>query len=144
MRSCPCLRSARSRHPRHRRPSATCPLRRLCRRARAIGRFVYLWSLQRLRGAAGQLAVAERFYWPLPEGVSVEEATKRRKQLLHTVGNLTLVTEKLNPAMSNGSWPRKKAALGEHSSLAMNRKLIAMSEWDEEAIEVEEIHDEKK
>jgi hypothetical protein len=43
-------------------------VRRLCRRARAIGRFVSLWSVQRLRGAAGQLAVAERFYWPLPEG----------------------------------------------------------------------------
>lgn len=43
-------------------------VRRLCRRGRAIGRFVYLWSVQRLRGAAGQLAVAERFYWPLPEG----------------------------------------------------------------------------
>jgi hypothetical protein len=43
-------------------------VRRLCRRARAISRFVSLWSLQRLRGAAGQLAVAERFYWPLPEG----------------------------------------------------------------------------
>jgi hypothetical protein len=43
-------------------------VRRLCRRGRAIGRFVHLWSVQRLRGAAGQLAVAERFYWPLPEG----------------------------------------------------------------------------
>jgi len=43
-------------------------VRRLCRRGRAISRFVNLWCLQRLRGAAGQLAVAERFLWPLPEG----------------------------------------------------------------------------
>jgi hypothetical protein len=50
------------------RADAEREVRRLCRRARAIGRFVNLWSLQRLRGAAGQLAVAERFYWPLPEG----------------------------------------------------------------------------
>jgi hypothetical protein len=42
-------------------------VRRLCRRGRAIGRFVNLWCLQRLRGAAGQLAVAERFCWPLPD-----------------------------------------------------------------------------
>jgi hypothetical protein len=42
-------------------------VRRLCRRGRAISRFVQLWCLQRLRGAAGQLAVAERFYWPLPD-----------------------------------------------------------------------------
>ncbi len=74
-------------------------------------------------------------HWPLPVGVPVEEATKRRESLLHTIGNLTLVTDKLNPAMSNGAWPNKKAALGEHSSLAMNRKLIALEEWSEAAVE---------
>lgn len=39
---------------------------RLCRRGRAIGRFVGLWTQPRGRGAAGQLAVAEGFTWPLP------------------------------------------------------------------------------
>lgn len=39
----------------------------LCRRARAVGRFVVLWCQERARGAAGQLAAAERFNWPLPE-----------------------------------------------------------------------------
>jgi hypothetical protein len=39
---------------------------KLCRRGRAIGRFVGLWSQRRTRGAAGQLAVAEGFTWPLP------------------------------------------------------------------------------
>lgn len=39
---------------------------RLYRRARAIGRFVSLWSQGRSRGAAQQLAAAERFAWPLP------------------------------------------------------------------------------
>jgi hypothetical protein len=38
----------------------------LCRRGRAISRFVGLWSQPRARGAAGQLAVAEGFTWPLP------------------------------------------------------------------------------
>ena len=75
-------------------------------------------------------------HWPLPEGVPVDEATKKREALLHTVGNLTLVTDKLNPAMSNGPWPSKKAALGEHSSLAMNRKLVALKDWGEVAVEV--------
>jgi hypothetical protein len=41
-------------------------VRRLCRRGRAIARFVGLWCLERSRGAAGQLAAAERFAWPLP------------------------------------------------------------------------------
>jgi hypothetical protein len=41
-------------------------IRRLCRRARAISRFVRLWCHDRARGAACQLAAAERFAWPLP------------------------------------------------------------------------------
>ena len=40
---------------------------RLCRRARAISRFVTLWAQPRERGAACQLAAAEQFTWPLPE-----------------------------------------------------------------------------
>jgi hypothetical protein len=38
----------------------------LCRRGRAIGRFVSLWCHLHSQGAAGQLAVAEGFTWPLP------------------------------------------------------------------------------
>jgi hypothetical protein len=40
-------------------------LHRLCRRARAIARFIVLWC-QGERGAAVQLAAVERFPWPLP------------------------------------------------------------------------------
>ena len=39
----------------------------LCRRGRAIRHFVRLWCLEGATGAAGQLAAAERFAWPLPE-----------------------------------------------------------------------------
>jgi hypothetical protein len=39
---------------------------RLCRRGRAIGRFVQLWCDPFDRGAAIQLAASERFDWPLP------------------------------------------------------------------------------
>jgi hypothetical protein len=41
-------------------------VRGLCRRGRAIGRFVQLWCHQEASGAAIQLAAAERFAWPLP------------------------------------------------------------------------------
>lgn len=43
-------------------------VQRLCRRARAIGRFVALWCHHRAWGAAIQLAAVERFDWPLPSG----------------------------------------------------------------------------
>jgi hypothetical protein len=38
----------------------------LARRGRAIAHFVRLWCWDKARGAAGQLAAAERFSWPLP------------------------------------------------------------------------------
>jgi hypothetical protein len=41
---------------------------KLCRRCRAIAKFVYLWSLKNRPGAAAQLAVAERIDFPLPRG----------------------------------------------------------------------------
>jgi hypothetical protein len=41
-------------------------VQRLCRRARGISQFVKLWCHGRERGAAVQLAAAERFTWPLP------------------------------------------------------------------------------
>jgi hypothetical protein len=41
-------------------------VQRMCRRARGIGRFVALWCHNGERGAAVQLAAAERFTWPLP------------------------------------------------------------------------------
>ena len=41
---------------------------RLCRRGRTMARFVRLWCLEQLPGAAAQLAAAERTDWPLPAG----------------------------------------------------------------------------
>jgi hypothetical protein len=38
----------------------------LCRWARAVSRFVYLWCHAGLPGPAIQLAASERFGWPLP------------------------------------------------------------------------------
>src|SRR5262249_9989579 len=43
-------------------------------------------------------------HWPPPNDAPSEEAEQRRDQLIHTLGNLTLVTRKLNPSMSNRGW----------------------------------------
>jgi hypothetical protein len=45
---------------------AIASVERLCRRARAISRFVTLWGHPRERGGAYQLAATELFPWPLP------------------------------------------------------------------------------
>ena len=40
-------------------------------------------------------------HWPLPSGRSARIDRERR---LHGIGNLTLVTGKLNPSLSNAAW----------------------------------------
>jgi hypothetical protein len=73
-------------------------------------------------------------HWPL----SADEAAARAKRdhLLQTLGNLTLVTKKLNPKLSNGAWAAKRLGLGEHSVLRVNHKLLARAgdTWDEDGI----------
>jgi hypothetical protein len=41
---------------------------------------------------------------------------KVRESVLHVIGNLTLLTEKLNPSVSNGPWSKKRPAILEHSA----------------------------
>lgn len=76
--------------------------------------------------------------WTLPEGDEAETqlAAARRKHLVHTIGNLTLVNEKLNPALSNLPWERKRAELQKHSVLKLNAAMLHRSPhiWDETTI----------
>jgi hypothetical protein len=72
-------------------------------------------------------------HWPLPEGLSPDEAKEQREKFLHTIGNLTLLTEKLNPAVSNSAWSQKRKAILEHSALNLNRSLLEA--WSEDAIQ---------
>ena len=73
--------------------------------------------------------------WPPPEGVDTDAATYRRNTLLHSIGNLTLVTQKLNSSMSNDAWECKRDELQEHSVLLLNNELLAQSSWSEDTIE---------
>ena len=79
-----------------------------------------------------------RHYWvlpPEPEGeLNVEE---ERDRVIHTIGNLTLVNKRLNPALSNGPWESKREILDEHSTLFLNKNLLATAPkaWNESAIE---------
>ena len=53
---------------------------------------------------------------------------------MHRLGNLTLLTDSLNSAVSNGPWPRKRKELNKHDTLILNRRVLArsdQSEWEE-------------
>lgn len=74
---------------------------------------------------------------PSPLDVESEfEAAERRNSLIHSIGNLTLVNKKLNPALSNAPWEEKRAGLDEHTTLFLNKDLLANAPdvWDEDAI----------
>jgi uncharacterized protein with ParB-like and HNH nuclease domain len=58
----------------------------------------------------------------------------KRNRLLQSFGNLTLLTQPLNSSVSNGPYPEKRAAIGEHSLLVLNREVCKYETWDEEQI----------
>lgn len=57
-----------------------------------------------------------------------------RQRRINTMGNLTLLTESLNPHLSNGGWPTKRIKIGE-SLLAINRDVAKKEIWSDAEIE---------
>ena len=92
-------------------------------------------------------------HWPLPDGaqptheetlqayyITEENETRvgqivRRRRLLNTFGNLTLLTKPLNSSVSNGPFSKKREALKDRSLLVMNREITKETYWDEDQIE---------
>ena len=74
--------------------------------------------------------------WPLPASAS-PEARERREDKIHSLGNLTLTTARLNANLSNGPWEEKKLTLDNHSTLLLNKALLHNTSggWDEKTIE---------
>jgi hypothetical protein len=77
-------------------------------------------------------------HWPLTikeeSAQAQEKARERRKASIHKIGNLTLVTKKLNPSLSNGPWIKKCPAILKHSALNLNRGFQETGVWNEDAI----------
>jgi uncharacterized protein with ParB-like and HNH nuclease domain len=76
-------------------------------------------------------------HWPLvPDGkATVDELRQRRQEVLHRIGNLTLLTKELNPSISNGPWVKKREQILKHSALNINRIFQNEEEWNENKIE---------
>ncbi len=79
--------------------------------------------------------------WPLSIHGGIEtsrrELVESRNRKIDFIGNLTLITRRLNSSTGNRSWSEKKPELDEHSSLILNKRLLeaAPQVWDERAIE---------
>ncbi|WP_407542457.1 DUF262 domain-containing HNH endonuclease family protein (plasmid) [Deinococcus radiomollis] len=74
-------------------------------------------------------------HWPAPlarDGVDHPDAWRDR--LLHTFGNLTLLTIKLNIDVSNGAYAVKRPQIAEQSALRLNTFFQKQFSWDEDVI----------
>jgi hypothetical protein len=97
-------------------------------------------SLGSERVARGKYAIEHvmprrwQTHWPLGD-----QAETTRELLMHTIGNLTLLTGRLNSRASNGPWlgeKGKREALQAHDVLFLNRELVRGNPepWTEQAI----------
>ncbi len=88
--------------------------------------------------------------WPLKDGSvgltfaellegSTDEArinaTRSRNAMIHTLGNLTILTQELNSSVSNAGWTEKKDELLQASLLPLNLQLQRFDTWDEDSIQ---------
>lgn len=64
-----------------------------------------------------------------------DAAMNLREEVLHRIGNLTLLTKSLNPSVSNGPWLKKRDQILKHSALDLNRRFQDHDDWNEQNIE---------
>jgi hypothetical protein len=81
-------------------------------------------------------------HWPLTdalgvalEGEALKQASTDRSARMNRLGNLTIVTQPLNAAMSHSAWKKKRTELNRHSKLLLNAELVERDTWDEQAID---------
>ncbi len=60
----------------------------------------------------------------------------KRNSSLNTLGNLTVLTNSLNPSVSNDSYKNKRPEIIKHSTLVLNSYFQDISDWNEERIEI--------
>jgi hypothetical protein len=72
-------------------------------------------------------------HWPLLPGTPEE-----RDRIVHTLGNLTLLTSKLNSKVSNSAWQSKRSELQKHDVLKVNSLLLVAADdsWNDAKIRV--------
>jgi hypothetical protein len=74
-------------------------------------------------------------HWAIQDGSDEPD----RESIIHTLGNLTLLTGKINSKVSNGPWPGnagKRALFEKHDVLVLNRDLLKKGgdQWTDQAV----------
>lgn len=85
--------------------------------------------------------------WPISAHPS-DQQLRQRGDVIHQLGNLTLLTTKLNPSVSNKAWAQKSKAIKQHSLMRITTSSVPtapdsvsdmsddqwFSQWDEDRI----------
>jgi hypothetical protein len=80
--------------------------------------------------------------WPLPPGQGLDgAAAQNRRSIIQTIGNLTLLTKKLNITLSNAGWsidkndvPCKQKSIKAYSLMMLSKCIVEQPDWSELAI----------
>ncbi|MFB9992051.1 DUF262 domain-containing protein [Deinococcus oregonensis] len=73
-------------------------------------------------------------YWPLPGVMDAVTEASAREQLLHTFGNLTLLTQSLNSSSRHAAYHVKRQLITRQSVLLLNAYFQDVEQWNEAAI----------
>lgn len=71
--------------------------------------------------------------------LSAFELAQEREGLKQCIGNLTVITGRLNSSLSNSAWKEKRESLFKNSTLMLNKEIYEKEEWD-----VKEIRDRER
>lgn len=75
--------------------------------------------------------------WALPsDAEDPTQARIDRNRIIHTIGNLTLANNRLNPSLSNRPWDEKSEILRKHFNLFLNKGIVDEPEWNEDRIKI--------
>jgi Protein of unknown function (DUF1524) len=80
--------------------------------------------------------------WPLPPGEKLDGSlAQNRRSIIQTIGNLTLLTKKLNITLSNAAWsidkkdvPCKQKTIKAYSLMILSKWIVEQPDWSELAI----------
>jgi len=72
-------------------------------------------------------------HWNIPKLSESEKITRNMKLL--TLGNLTLITKKLNSKLKNAPWQEKRNTLRAYSSLKITTEYLVKDTWNETSIQ---------
>ncbi|MFI5299374.1 MAG: DUF262 domain-containing protein [Polyangiales bacterium] len=74
-------------------------------------------------------------HWPVAADADAEAALERREDVVHDFGNLTLLTQPLNSAVSNGPAAKKLPMIALQSALRLNVYFQGRTAWTEDDVE---------